>query len=78
MSFTGLQYFISSYRLEISYVALSVHKLQLLIDTDRLDPSVPIDVTQLNNTGVLRIDTRLEHGGVMLEDQVRWVGHLVA
>lgn len=56
-------------RMDISYVPVSMQKLQLLIDTERIDPSLPIDVTQLHNTGVLRIDTRLEHGGVMLEEE---------
>ncbi|KAA0203637.1 hypothetical protein HAZT_HAZT007707 [Hyalella azteca] len=41
-----------------------------MVDTGRLDVSVPIDVTQLYNTGLLRIDSRLEHGGVMLEEKV--------
>ena len=62
------------FRYDISYVPLSLHQLQLMLDTSRLSTSVPIDITQLNNTGILEIDARMEHGGIMLEEEVgRWI-----
>ena len=44
--------------------------MQLMLDTGRLNPSVPIDITQLVNSGVIKVDNRQEHGGIMLEEEV--------
>ncbi|KAF2345073.1 Ribosomal protein L18e/L15P, partial [Trinorchestia longiramus] len=56
-------------RYDISYVPLTLKFLQYMVDVGRLDPSIPVDITQLSNTSFARIDTRLEHGGIMLEEE---------
>jgi len=52
-----------------SYVPLSVQKLQLLVDTGRLDPLRPVDLTELALTGHFNIDARQEHLGFMLKEE---------
>ncbi|XP_008548117.1 39S ribosomal protein L15, mitochondrial [Microplitis demolitor] len=55
-----------NHHLRRQYPPLSLLQLQMLIDTNRIDPSKPIDLTTLLNTGVYRIDTRMNHAGVQL------------
>merc|ERR1719431_2427842 len=43
--------------------------IQYNIDKGRLDPSYPIDVTQLCQSGAFEIDSRQEHAGFMLEEE---------
>jgi len=56
-------------KFEPSYVPVSLAKLQLLVDTGRLDPSAPVDGTALRKTGHFRVDPRHEHCGFMLEEE---------
>jgi len=56
-------------RFEASYIPLSLKTLQITIDLGNLDPSQPIDITQLSLTGQFSIDARQEHAGFMLEEE---------
>jgi len=66
-----LKHSVQNYALkfEPSYVPVSLAKLQLLVDTGRLDPAVPVDATALRKTGHFDIDPRHEHCGFMLEEE---------
>lgn len=53
------------------YIPLSIDKLQLMIDLDRLDTSKPIDLVQLCNSGFfdLKPDTR-QYGFALTDDGI--------
>lgn len=51
------------------YPPLSLRKLQMMIDTNRLDATKPIDLTALINTGLYYIKTEWMHAGVHLIDK---------
>lgn len=53
------------------YIPLSMDKLQLMIDLDRLDTSKPIDLVQLCNSGFfdLKPDTR-QYGFALTDDGI--------
>ena len=52
------------------YPPLSLRRLQLLIDTNRLDPGRPVDLAALCATQVYSIDPANRHFGVHLTDEV--------
>ncbi|XP_011311592.1 39S ribosomal protein L15, mitochondrial [Fopius arisanus] len=51
------------------YPPLSLHQLQLMIDTNRIDASKPIDLLSLFNTGLYHLDFMQTHAGVHLTDE---------
>ena len=51
------------------YPPLSLQKLQLMIDTGRLDPSRPIDLASICNTKVFPLEPKFRHFGVNLTDE---------
>ncbi len=51
------------------YPPLSLQKLQLLIDTGRVDPDRPIDLASICNTKVFPVDPKKHHFGVHLTDE---------
>ncbi|XP_055371959.1 39S ribosomal protein L15, mitochondrial [Condylostylus longicornis] len=58
------------HHLRREYPPLSLHQLQTLLDTDRIDKNKPIDLTQLCNTGVVNIDpVGGMHYGFQLTDE---------
>lgn len=57
------------HHLRRQYLPLSMTQLQVLIDTNRIDISQPIDLTALCNTGVLRIVPTDMHFGFQLTDE---------
>ena len=60
--------FVFSLRRE--YPPLSMNSLQMMIDTNRLDATKPIDLTALNNTGLLQCNPIKKHYGIQLTDEV--------
>lgn len=58
------------YSLRRQYPPVSLKQLQLLIDTNRVDTSKPIDLTSLVNTGVINVKPDWKHYGVHLTDEV--------
>jgi len=50
------------------YPPISLHRLQLLIDTDRIDPKKPIDITTLCNTGLYEVRPAEKQFGFQLTD----------
>jgi large subunit ribosomal protein L15 len=56
------------HHLRRQYPPISLHKLQTLIDTNRLDTSKPIDLTQLVNTGLVTFYPDQKHFGFQLTD----------
>lgn len=54
------------FSLKRQYPPLTLQQLQLMIDTNRVDSSKPIDLTALSNTGIWGFDTRMFHAGVHL------------
>lgn len=61
-------FFILIFSLRREYPPISLHRLQLLIDTDRLDARKPIDVTTLCNTGLFKCSPIENHFGFQLID----------
>lgn len=51
------------------YPPLSLKTLQLMLDTNRIDPSEPIDLITLCNSNVYHIDPKSHHYGVHLTDE---------
>ena len=49
---------------------MSLHQLQLLADTNRIDVKKPIDLTAIINTGVINVNPTLKHYGIHLTDEV--------
>jgi len=58
------------FSLRREYPPLSLHMLQMIIDTNRLDISKPVDLVSLINTGVYHINVHWKHAGVHLTDEV--------
>lgn len=59
-----------NYSLRREYPPLSLQQLQLYIDTNRLDPSKPIDLASIINTGLYDFKMEWKHAGVQLTDEV--------
>lgn len=51
------------------YLPITMEQLQMMIETDRLDGSKPIDLTQLCNTGILNIAPDTRQYGFQLNDE---------
>lgn len=60
--------YLYSCSLRRQYLPLSLKELQLLIDTDRLDITRPIDITSICNTGLHRIEPGAREFGFQLND----------
>lgn len=41
-----------------------------MIDTNRLDPTKPIDLTAVMNTGLYRLEPDMRQAGIQLTDEV--------
>lgn len=54
------------------YPPLSLLQLQKFIDTNRIDPSKPIDLAALCNTGLYTFEPFHNHYGVNLTDEVSY------
>ena len=59
------------------YPPLSLLQLQRFIDLGRVDPSQPIDLTQLCNSGLFKIQIDQKHFGVNLTEEVPRVDSFV-
>lgn len=57
------------HHLRRQYPPLSLEKLQLLIDTNRIDTTKPIDLVSLINTGLYKMNPDEKHFGVNLTDE---------
>ncbi|XP_046399156.1 39S ribosomal protein L15, mitochondrial [Ischnura elegans] len=57
------------HHLRREYPPISLLKLQKLIDTNRIDPSKPIDITDICNTGLLTLFPDQRQGGFQLTDE---------
>ena len=78
-----------NFSLKRQYPPLSMHKLQMLIDTDRLDTTKPIDLVAIMNTGLCALRPDEHEFGVQLTDEgadifkakvnieVQWASELV-
>lgn len=60
--------FLFFYSLRRQYLPLTMKEIQLLIDTNRLDASKPIDLTSICNTGLYRLDPSTFQFGFQLKD----------
>lgn len=58
-----------NHHLRRQYPPLSLLQLQRFIDLGRVDPTQPIDLTQLCNTGLFTIDVDQKHYGVNLTEE---------
>ncbi|XP_063239701.1 large ribosomal subunit protein uL15m [Bacillus rossius redtenbacheri] len=63
------EWYYKGHHLRRQYPPLSLLQLQKMIDTDRLDPSEPIDLSIICNTGLYSIDPAQRHFGVHLTDE---------
>lgn len=57
------------YSLRRQYPPITLLQLQTLIDTDRIDPSQPIDLTTFCNTGIYTIKPDEHHFGVQILEE---------
>ncbi|XP_013777989.1 39S ribosomal protein L15, mitochondrial-like [Limulus polyphemus] len=57
------------HHLRRQYPPLSLKQLQLMIDTGRLDPLQPIDLTAVCNTSLYFLDPSERHFGIQLTDE---------
>uniref|UniRef100_T1PIL0 Large ribosomal subunit protein uL15m n=1 Tax=Musca domestica TaxID=7370 RepID=T1PIL0_MUSDO len=57
------------HHLRRQYPPISLLQLQVMIDTDRIDISQPIDLTTLCNTGLVKIDPATKEFGFQLTDE---------
>ncbi|XP_011875320.1 PREDICTED: 39S ribosomal protein L15, mitochondrial [Vollenhovia emeryi] len=57
------------HHLRREYPPLSLQKLQMFIDTNRLDIGRPIDLVSLINTGLYHMNVNWKHAGVHLTDE---------
>lgn len=57
------------HHLRREYPPLSLQQLQMFIDTNRLDPSKPIDLVSIVNTGLYDFRVEWKHAGVHLTDE---------
>ncbi|KAJ1530688.1 hypothetical protein ONE63_005554 [Megalurothrips usitatus] len=67
LRFPNEPYYIGQH-LRRQYPPLSLGQLQLMIDTDRINPKKPIDLVQICNTGLYKINVSGLHYGVHLTD----------
>lgn len=58
------------------YQPLTLNRLQYLIDLGRVDPTQPIDLTQLVNGRGVTIQPQKRDYGVQLVGEVRWLSWL--
>jgi len=65
----GYEPYYKGHHLRRQYPPLSLHKLQTMIDTSRLDISKPVDITQLIGTGLYSIKPDEKQFGVNLTDE---------
>jgi len=65
----GQEPYYKGHHLRRQYPPLSLHQLQMLIDTNRLSTDKPIDLTAIMNTGVYAIEPDQRHAGVHLTDE---------
>ncbi|XP_076182132.1 large ribosomal subunit protein uL15m-like isoform X2 [Ptiloglossa arizonensis] len=65
----GYQPYYKGHHLRREYPPLSLEKLQLYIDTNRIDTSKPIDLVTLINTGLYNFNVLFKHAGVHLTDE---------
>lgn len=68
LSFPSEPYYLG-HHLRRQYPPLSLNQLQMMIDTDRIDSSKPIDLVQICNTGLYKIKPIWRHFGVHLTDE---------
>ncbi|KAK3932582.1 39S ribosomal protein L15, mitochondrial [Frankliniella fusca] len=68
LSFTHEPYYLG-HHLKRQYPPLSLGQLQLMIDTDRINAEKPIDLVQICNTGLYKINPQCKHYGVHLTDE---------
>ena len=52
------------------YIPVSLFQLQRLIDLGRLNPNEPIDMTNICNTKIIKIDPMKKHFGIQITDEV--------
>lgn len=64
-----LEPYYKGYHLRRQYPPLSLSQLQLMIDTNRIDTSKPIDLATLCNSGIYNFDPKSFHYGVNLTDE---------
>lgn len=57
------------HHLKRQYPPLSLGQLQMMIDTDRINPKKPVDLVQICNSGLYKIDPTRKHYGVHLTDE---------
>ncbi|XP_047366925.1 39S ribosomal protein L15, mitochondrial [Vespa velutina] len=57
------------HHLRRQYPPLSLHQLQMFIDTNRIDISKPIDLATIINTGLYNFHINWKHAGVHLTDE---------
>lgn len=65
----GKEPYYKGHHLRREYPPLSLQKLQLLVDTNRLDTSKPIDLVALINTGLIEFKVDHRHTGIQLTDE---------
>lgn len=58
------------FSLRREYPPLSLGNLQLFIDTNRVDPTKPIDLITVINTGLYDLNLNWRHAGIHLTDEV--------
>lgn len=63
------EYYYQGFHLRRQYPPLSLYQLQLLIETGRIDPSQPIDLTTICNTQLYKCIPVDHHFGVHLTDE---------
>ncbi|XP_076639371.1 mitochondrial ribosomal protein L15 [Colletes latitarsis] len=64
----GCEPYYKGHHLRREYPPLSLDTLQLYIDTNRIDPSKPIDLVSIVNTGLYNLNIQFKHAGVHLTD----------
>lgn len=62
-------FYFAGERYRRQYPPLSLKQLQLMIDTGRIDPTQPIDLTSICNTSLYKIHPLEQHFGVHLTDE---------
>ncbi|XP_053983741.1 39S ribosomal protein L15, mitochondrial [Hylaeus volcanicus] len=65
----GFEPYYKGHHLRREYPPLSLHQLQMFIDTNRVDPSKPIDLVSILNTGLYNFNVDHKHAGVHLTDE---------
>lgn len=57
------------HHLRRQYPPVSLHQLQLMVDTDRVDPTHQIDITQICNSGLFKLEPMRRQFGFQLTDE---------